>query len=378
MTTSETTTPTPLVVSGFDEDLGAHIQQDAEHAEDMFGDTLRLLARYGSGEPHDVAEARLAAIDPNGVEFATVSSGGDEARVRVEFPQPATSEEDFVQSLMAATAAARGAAPPEEPLTRLEQELAEEAAATTLVTTVARRRELSPNMLELTLAGGLEAYTTRGPGEFVTLFAPRAGHEGRLVPGLAYAHLAEMPEEERPIARAYTIRAWRPESGELDVWFVLHEHRGGMADWARTVEPGAPVGVRGPRLHLTPPEGTDRVVLLGDETFFPATAAALEGLDPAITVEAYLETVDAAHEVALPAREHATVHWLHRGAAPAGSASGLLEAARTLELDEPGVYIAGAGETGQMNEVRRHLRRERGLPGSQVGVIGYWHLEDNR
>lgn len=362
-------------VTGFEAELAQQILESADHANDEHSDTVRLLARYGGEQPRSVADAQFAAIDPDGVEMLVVDDAGNRDTMRLPFPSTATSTDVLWEHLFGAVYQARQAAPPEEPMTLLEEELAEEATRHTFLTSVVGVRDISPNIREVTFRGGLEHYETRGAGEFLTVIVARAGHEELLTADLDYAALRALPEDERPEARTYTARNWRPEAGELDVWFVLHGQPSIVADWAHRAQPGDHAGIRGPGVHLRPPEGTTHLVLLGDETFLPAVAATLEHLDAGVIVEVVIETVDAAHEVPLPARPGVSVRWVHRGSAPAGTSGVLLDAVRSLAVGE-GAYIAGGGEAKRMAEVRRHLRGERGLPVDQVSVVGYWRRED--
>ncbi|MGE0228716.1 MAG: SIP domain-containing protein [Dehalococcoidia bacterium] len=358
-------------VSGFSAEETGQIHESAAHANDEHGDTVRLIARYGLGERRDVWDAQFVAVDPHGMDIAVVDASGQRDRLRLTFPSPATMEM-LVPHLIAAMTRARQAAPPDEPMTLLEEELAEDASRQTLITSVARVRDLSPNVREITFSGGLERYATRGAAEFVNIYVPRPGYESALTPGLAYEDIQALAEDARPDVRNFTTRAWRPDTGELDVWFMLHGQPSRFASWVHAARPGDVAGIRGPRVHLNPPPGTTRVVCLGDETFLPATAAVLDHLDATIPVDVLLETRDAAHEVALPDRPGSSVRWVHRGSQPSGESIVLLDGVRELNLDPRHVYVCGGGEASRMAEIRRHLRAERQLASSDVSVVGYW------
>jgi NADPH-dependent ferric siderophore reductase len=363
-------------VSGFDAELSRQIAETAEHANDEHADTVRLLARYGGDASARVVEdAQFAAFDPNGFEIRVVDAAGNLDTVRRLFPAAVTASDVVWEYLIAALLRARQAAPPDEPITLLEEELAQETARLTHVTTVARVRDVSPSIREVTFQGGLDRYEARGPGEFLTVLFPPESHEDVLAAGLDFSALAAMPEEQRPQTRTYTVRAWRPEQRELDVWFVLHDHASVASDWARRARPGHRVGIRGPRLHIRPPEDTSRIVLLGDETFLPATVAALEALPDGVAVDVLLETAGAAHAVPLPERPGTTVRWLDRGDTPAGTSPVLLEAVRALAVDPDGIYVCGGGEAIRMTEIRKHLRADRAIPSTRVSVVGYWRRD---
>ncbi len=78
-----------------------------------------------------------------------------------------------------------------------------------------------------------------------------------------------------PTSREYTVRAHRPEAGEVDIDFVAHP--GGLAaDWAREVRPGDPVHIAGPPGGYRVPDDYSHYLLAGDETALPAIARWLE------------------------------------------------------------------------------------------------------
>jgi NADPH-dependent ferric siderophore reductase len=184
----------------------------------------------------------------------------------------------------------------------------------------------------------------------------------------------------------YTVRRWRPEVQEIDLWMVLH-HEGGEPDdvddprvgaaarWAAAAAPGDAVGLWGPRTAFEPPADTDSYLLVADETGLAAVAALLEqwgaGPTPPPSTTVVVEVADAEHRVALPMAAWADVRWLHRDGADPGTGTRLLDAVRSVELG-PRTYAVGAAESRQVTAIRRHLRDERGLPAERVSMTGYW------
>lgn len=100
------------------------------------------------------------------------------------------------------------------------------------VQTVARVvavRDLGTATRRLTIAADtLRTFERSGPDEYVGLLMPERG--ARLVMPAdrpdPRAAVAAMPEGERPALRWYTIRAHRPEAGEIDVDVVRHGDSG--------------------------------------------------------------------------------------------------------------------------------------------------------
>jgi NADPH-dependent ferric siderophore reductase len=161
--------------------------------------------------------------------------------------------------------------------------------------TVASVRRLGPSFLRLRLAGPeLTGFGVAGDDQRFKLVLARDGAGlQRLVDRGSdwYPEYCAMPEEQRPHIRTYTVRAARPERGEVDVDVVLHGiedgHAGPAARWAASAVPGDRIVLLGPDRHgrgrmwgveWAPPATARTLLLAGDETAVPAVCAILEGL----------------------------------------------------------------------------------------------------
>ena len=189
----------------------------------------------------------------------------------------------------------------------------------------------------------------------------------------------EMPVEEQPVGAYYTLRRWRPDVAELDIWMVLHD--GGQAcAWAVDVEPGRPAALWGPRTAWAPPADTERYVLVADDTGLPAVEVILEALPPGPSVEAIIEVDGPDHERDLPTNDGVVVTWLHRNGAEPGTTSLLVDAVTALPPSSDATYVWGGAESRAMTAVRRKVRGEWGLARHQVSLVGYWrhkiHADD--
>jgi NADPH-dependent ferric siderophore reductase len=169
----------------------------------------------------------------------------------------------------------------------------------------------------------------------------------------------------RRVKRRYTIRALRPETGEIDLDVLLHGDWPGST-WGRTAAPGDEVRFQGPRgkLEIRP---ADWHLLAGDESALPAITAIAESVgQPALAV---IEVGSAADELPVAA----AVHWLHRGGRPPGTPDLLLPAVSRIDLP------AGRGAAYLMGETRsmvalRALLESRGLTHDAIFVKGYWNV----
>lgn len=234
-------------------------------------------------------------------------------------------------------------------------------------TVVLDREQLAPNLLRLRLrADDLQSEEVAFTDSYVKFILPRPGTD------LAWPFDPEqvrdsLPPEQQPVLRAYTIRAFDPETSTMTVDFVTHGDEGIAGVWAATVAPGESVGFVGPGGAWSPTASYRHFVLAGDEAAAPAIAAAVDALPEGTTATVFLE-VD--HRFAMPDPDGVTIHWLMRGDALPGDP--LIDAVRSHEFPgEPtGWFVHGVAE--MVRDLRRHLLVERGVPRDAVSISGYW------
>lgn len=242
--------------------------------------------------------------------------------------------------------------------------------------TVESVEHLTPHMKRLTFTGeGLSSIKTWPDQQLKLLFPPRNADlvlpqvkaEGDGM-GWYTAYLA-MPEEDRPIMRSFTVRSLAND--RLVVDFVLHDHGGPAATWAKTAQPGDTLARYGPaevyRQDLT--LDANWVLLAGDETALPAVGTLLPLLPlpaatPAATV--LVEVADETEEQPLPG-----VKWLHRN--DAGHGQRLLEAVEALQVPDGSVFAWLAGEASMVRSLRRALVAK-GVSKRSIEFTGYWRL----
>ncbi|QHC22042.1 siderophore-interacting protein [Streptomyces sp. GS7] len=236
---------------------------------------------------------------------------------------------------------------------------------------VRRTERLSPHMLRVVLGGeGLAAFAA---GEYTD-------HYIKLVfplPHIRYPEpfdmgriRAELPRNQWPRTRTYTVRSWDPAACELAVDFVVHGDTGLAGPWAMAARPGDEIGFLGPGGAYAPDGAADWHLLAGDESALPAIAAALAGMPADAAVHAFIEVAGPEEQQELTAPAGAEITWLHRGAAPVGRE--LVAAVRALEFPAGRVQAFVHGEAGFVKELRRLLRVEHGVPREDLSISGYW------
>ena len=241
---------------------------------------------------------------------------------------------------------------------------------------VVRTERITPRMIRVVLGGdGLAGFPVgEHTDHYVKLLFAPAGASYR--PPYDVEQLqAELPREQWPVTRTYTVRAWDAEAHELTIDFVHHGDRGLAGPWAAAAQPGDVIQLMGPGGGYAPHPEADWHLLAGDEAALPAIAATLDRLPAGARVLAVVEVAGPEEEqsdVSVP--DGVDLVWVHRGDAAPGEA--LAAAVRAVPLPEGRGHVFVHGEALAVRELRRHLRAERGLDPEFTSISGYWRRGD--
>ncbi|CAN5413883.1 siderophore-interacting protein [soil metagenome] len=241
---------------------------------------------------------------------------------------------------------------------------------------VLRTKRISPNFVRVTLGGDdLARFEYRGFDQWFRLALPITdATRFDNLPGTfdtrGYVRFLMLPKSTRPVIRNYTVRAYRPESNELDIDFVVHGTDGIAGPWSVATRPGDRVAFldQGCGWKTVP---ADYVLLVADETGLPAVAGILRDLPRDAVGHAVIELHDLADQQQTGAPDGVTVHWVVResGAKPGQLA---LETSTGLALPEGTPYVFVVGESALATGLRRWAVTERGIPKTHVTFCGYW------
>ena len=351
------------------------------HFNASYGDALTILGRAHSGLD-DVVEAELRGMTCETITLG-VHTPDAVTDIIVPFDRPLADLADIQTASVAAIAAARAKLGITQ-LTSAEIEAASLASIPTHITSVVAVEMVTPRIKQITFGGrDLVNFQPVGPDQFLYVLAAAPGQaELPIDSSFTWEQYDMTPADERPIGAYYTVRRWRPETAELDMWFVLHgdsqDHVAGPAStWAAQAMPGESVGLWGPRTAWAPPAAADWYLLTGDETGLPAIAAILESLPEGTPARVFVETTGTTDRVDLPASRTVEITWLDRGAEPAGTSTLLADAVRSMPWPGGNAYAWGGGESRAMTAIRKYVRHEVGLPREAVSMTGYWrHASD--
>ncbi|MEU9731873.1 siderophore-interacting protein [Streptomyces sp. NPDC048002] len=251
---------------------------------------------------------------------------------------------------------------------------------------VVRTYDITSGMRRVTLTGEqLRAFTTvdgivrpafDSPGfdDDLTLYFPYPGQSEPVLPVQGEAKLI-VPKDPRPLSRAYTVRRWDPEAGELDVDFVKHGVGAGTT-WAYRTRPGDRIHLSGPSTSKALPTGADWWLVAGDDTALPAIGRLLDELPPDARAQVFIEIADDAHRQGLRELPGVEVTWLIRTGAAAGTVSLLTESVRAAQWWPGQAFAWLAGEHTAVRDIRRHLVEDRAVPKEDIDFAGYWRRSE--
>ncbi|WP_205325922.1 siderophore-interacting protein [Glycomyces sp. YM15] len=238
---------------------------------------------------------------------------------------------------------------------------------------VLRTERITPHMIRVVLGGeGLADFDCGAcTDHYLKLQFP--------LPGVVYPEpfdLArireELPREQWPVTRTYTVRKWDRAARELSIDFVYHGDEGVAGPWAANARPGELVRFAGPGGAYAPAHDADWHLLAGDESALPAISAAVERLDPGARAHVFLEVEGPEEEQQFKSAADLRVTWVHRGDARVGER--LVEAVRGFDFPAGDVHAFVHGEAGFVRDLRRLLRFDHEVPRERLSVSGYWRL----
>ncbi|MFT4269263.1 MAG: siderophore-interacting protein [Xenophilus sp.] len=237
---------------------------------------------------------------------------------------------------------------------------------------VLRTERVTPHLIRITFGGAdLEGFASPGFDDHVKLFFPDPA-TGRLALPTAGPDGPLWPEGAKPLMRDYTPHHHDAAAGTLQIDFALHD-AGPATAWAERAEPGDLLGVGGPRGSFIVPMAFDWHLLAGDDTALPAIARRLGELPAGARALVLAEVDGPADEVPLPTAADARIVWVHRSAAPAGTAEPpLLAALRGTPLPSGDFHAWIGCESAVAKALRAHLVDECRANPKWIRASGYW------
>jgi NADPH-dependent ferric siderophore reductase len=230
---------------------------------------------------------------------------------------------------------------------------------------------LSPNMIRVTFAGPeLEGFPLGHEGANCKLVLPRDG-ESREEFDTYFA--PDGPDEKVHAVRTYTVRAFRPETLELDIDFVAHGDHGPATRWAQAAQPGSFIGFFGPSQPKITDYHADWYLVAADLSAMPIAEATLEAMPKDAEGIALFEvpTAEDIREILTP--EGVKLHWLvHEDTHKPSVAQ--LEFIQSMDWPSGVLQTCIAGESSVIRSLRSYLHNDRKVPKKDTYISGYWKI----
>jgi NADPH-dependent ferric siderophore reductase len=221
---------------------------------------------------------------------------------------------------------------------------------------VLAKRQITPNMLRITLGGpGMANFPVGSEGGYIKLRLTPQGPGGPAV------------------VRTYTIR--RQQAGTIDVDFALHTDAGGKTGpatcWAMTCQIGDTIEIGGPGPAKPLPDGHDFYLVAGDMTALPAIAVNLEQLPANAIGYCVIEVQSEADRQDLLLPSGFALDFVIN-AVPGTGAAAMLAHLRAAAPQVGEIYAWVASEFETMRALRNFLRGELQLGRGQLYISSYW------
>ncbi|USQ77857.1 siderophore-interacting protein [Ornithinimicrobium cryptoxanthini] len=178
----------------------------------------------------------------------------------------------------------------------------------------------------------------------------------------------QLPPEDWPVRRTYTLRWVDRTSERLAIDFVVHGDDGFAAPWARNARPGDQFSLSGAGGAYSPDLTADWHLFIGDESAMPAIAAALERLPSDARGAAFFQVTEESGRFEITGPVGIRQTWL---VGPAEQTTLLADAAAAWPWPHGRVHVFAHGERESMKAVRAVLK-ERGVPREDLSLSGYW------
>jgi NADPH-dependent ferric siderophore reductase len=241
---------------------------------------------------------------------------------------------------------------------------------------VASVSTLTPRMVSVHVtADDLTRFAEAAPTAHIKVFLPVAGQDAPTMPIMTPEGRVWPEDQPRPTVRTYTPRAFDPESGTLEIQFLLHGV-GPASQWAQRAKPGDKLAIGGPGGRFAPDPDIARWWIAGDESALPAIGMLLDALPASAAAEVHLEVEGSSDEIALDSDAAVSLVWHHRRDGEGRYGAELLDAAAGAEISA-GTQTWVACEAGAVRRIRTLLLGEKAVPAASLVTRGYWRIGES-
>lgn len=235
---------------------------------------------------------------------------------------------------------------------------------------VSRIEQLGPAYVAIALEGeGLDGFEpVDGVDSYINAAFPPEGAPYEAPFDLD--DLKELPNEQRPFRRRYTVRRWIPETRTLWLEFSVHDVTGAGGRWASQAEVGDALVFTGPAGGYTPDPKADWHLLVGDESALPAIGASLEAIPAGAPVVVRLAVDGPEDEIDLVTPGALDLRWVHR--CESDDPEVLADAIAAADLPSGRCHAFVHGEAEETRAVRRLLLERSLVAADDLSCSPYW------
>lgn len=226
---------------------------------------------------------------------------------------------------------------------------------------------LTPNMIRVTFAGPeLQGFPTGREGGNCKLLIPEPNETRD-------RFATRLKNGPAPAKRTYTVRAFRPETQELDIDFVAHGDNGPASRWATQAKPGDFLGFMGPSGPKVTDFSADWYLVAADPSAIPVAAVTLEAMPRDARGIAIFEVPTLEDRQSINAPDGVAMHWLINPdpTVPSQRQENFL---RAMDWPTGRLQTCIAGESGVIRSLRAMLHQEHKVPRKDTYISGYWKI----
>ena len=229
--------------------------------------------------------------------------------------------------------------------------LAERTGAHAAIVNVSSREALSASMVQIALTHPDIATLVGAPGNDV---------------------MVRVSDGDHHVRRRYSVRSLDDDQATAKLW-ISTTHSGPGADWARSVSPGDPVDLIGPRGKIALDEMADWHLFVGDLTALGAFYRLAESVEAPgrVIFVVELDSIDDALTPTLVEGIGPTAIFIERRNRPLGDPSALLAALASFEVPTGPGHAYLFGEFATVRTVKSALL-DRGFDESAIDVKAFW------
>ncbi|MEM8897045.1 MAG: siderophore-interacting protein [Bacteroidota bacterium] len=218
--------------------------------------------------------------------------------------------------------------------------------------TVVEKKQVTLNMLRITLQGDQLENISWKPGCYIKL---------------------SIPNGEKRKMRTYTARSYDSVRKTLDVDFAIHQPAGPATRWALDAEIGDVIEIRGPgHLKMDMTKG-DWYLFAADMAALPAAISAIESLPSHAKGYAFLEITDEQDKQEFSSPSGLEIQWLIHPH-PKEKSTQQLASLQSIEplAGTPNIFVAG--ELSTIREIKAYIKGEAKYKNASTYISSYWKI----